>query len=81
MHDILGILELENLVSCCSPLHAFFFYLKNLLSTPLVAEMLQNGISFQTCNNVIHCNKTQLQSTQKQEKQNAEYQYILCVET
>ena len=41
-----GVLELENLVFCCSPLHAFFSGLKNLLCTPLVSKMLQNDTIF-----------------------------------
>ena len=36
MHLILGVLELENLVFCCSPQDAFFSYLKNSLFTPLL---------------------------------------------
>ena len=46
MHHIFGVLELENLVFCCSPLHAFFFCLKNSLFTPLVSKMLQNDTIF-----------------------------------
>ena len=46
MHHILGVLELENLVFCCSPLHVFFSYLKNSLFMPLVSEMLQNDTIF-----------------------------------
>ena len=46
MHHILGVLELENLASCCSPIHAFFSYLENSLFTPLASKMLQNDIIF-----------------------------------
>ena len=46
LHHILGVLELENLFFCCSPLHAFFSCLKNSLFTPLVSKMLQNDTIF-----------------------------------
>ena len=46
MHHILGVLQPENLVFCCSPLHAFFSYLRNSLFTPLVSKMRQNDTIF-----------------------------------